>query len=235
MLTTRHCGFGRHRFACPLGLLVGEGWRLDDPNKRFLPALAVCLGLALFSSASLAQEQPIAGGLSSGRDILTQARFQIWRTTTLGSYKGVNAYRDALDAAKIKIGDAADEILGRPAFPYVRGKTDLELTVVSAAELGVKSKSALADVYNRARQLGLVLCPAEVGPQLRLDYRDQPLGKSLIIAMEPVNTYNGDPTILSLMNFGTGLALVGSDGRAEFMVSGIFVLYSPLPIRVAAE
>ena len=151
------------------------------------------------------------------------------------SYKGVNAYRDAFDAAKIKIGDAADEILGRPAFPYVRGKTDLELTVVSAAELGVESESALADVYNRARRLGLVLCPAEVGPQLRLDYRDQPLGESLIIAMEPVNTYNGDPTILSLMNFGTGLALVASDGRAEFMVSGYLRFVFALPIRVAAE
>ena len=188
VLPTRHCGFGRRRFACPLELLVGEGWRLDDPNKRFLPALAVFLGLAVFSSAALAQEQPISGGLSSGLDINTQARFQIWRRTTLGSYKGVDAYRDALDAAKIKIGDAADEILGRPAFPYVSGKMDVELTVVSAAELGVESKSALADVYNRARQLGLVLCPAEVGPQLRLDYRDQPLGESLIIAMEPVNT-----------------------------------------------
>jgi hypothetical protein len=235
VLTTRYCGFGRHRFACPLGLFVGEGWWLGSPNKRFLPALTVCLGLALFSSASLAQEQPIAGGLWSGRDILTQARFQIWRTTTLGSYKGVNAYRDALDAAKIKIGDAADEILGRPAFPYMRGKTDLELTVVSAAELGVESESALADVYNRARQLGLVLCPAEVGPQLRLDYRDQPLGESLIIAMEPVNTYNGDPTILSLVNFGTGLALLGSDGRAEFMVRRYLRFVFALPIRVAAE
>jgi hypothetical protein len=80
-----------------------------------------------------------------------------------------------------------------------------------------------------------VLCPAEVGPQLRLDYRDQPRGESLIIAMEPVNTYNGDPTILSLMNFGAGLALVGSDGRAEFMVSGYLRFVFALPIRVAAE
>src|SRR5262249_17465753 len=97
-------------------------------------------------------------------------------------------YRDALDAAKIKIGDAADEILGRAAFPYGREKTVVELTVVSAAELGVESESSLADFYNRADQLGLMLCPAEVAPQLRLDYRDQPFGKTLIIAMEPVNT-----------------------------------------------
>jgi hypothetical protein len=53
--------------------------------------------------------------------------------------------------------------------------------------------------------------------------------------MEPVNTYNGDPTILALMNFGTGLALVGSDGRAEFMVTRHLLFVFALPIRVAAE
>ena len=93
MLLTRHCGFDRS----PV--------RLSISNKPTL--LAVFLGLAAFSSAALAQEQPISGGLSSGLDINTQARFQIWRRTTLGSYKGVDAYRDALDAAKIKIGVAA--------------------------------------------------------------------------------------------------------------------------------
>ena len=86
MLLTRHCGFDRS----PV--------RLSISNKPTL--LAVFLGLAAFSSAALAQEQPISGGLSSGLDINTQAQFQIWRRTTLGSYKGVDAYRDALDAAK---------------------------------------------------------------------------------------------------------------------------------------
>src|SRR5215831_288883 len=165
MLPMRHCGFGRHRFARPSGPLVGGGWRLDGPNKSCLPALAICLGLAAFSSVTFAQEQPIRG-LSSGLDLSSQAPFRTWRTTTIGSYKGVNAYRDALDAAKIKIGDAADEILGRAAFPYAREKTVVELTVVSAAELGVEFESSLADFYNRARQLGLMLCPAEVALQL---------------------------------------------------------------------
>jgi hypothetical protein len=207
-------------------------WTATGSQPR-LPSLAVCLGLAVFSSgAALAREKPI-GRLSS--DISTQARFQIWRTTTLGPYKGVDAYRNALDAAKIKIGNAADEILGRPAFPYVRGKTDVELTVVSAAELGVESESPLADIYNRARQLGLVLCPPEVGPQLRLDYRDQPRGESLNIAMEPITTHSGNPTILSLANFDSGLALLGSDGRSEFMVPRyvrfVFAIPGKLPLE----
>src|SRR5215471_2812398 len=97
MLPMRHSSFGRHRFACPLKLRGGRWW-LDGPNKSCLPALTICLGLAAFSSVSFAQEQSIPGGLSSGLDLRTQAPFYIWR-----SYKGVNAYRDALDAANIKI------------------------------------------------------------------------------------------------------------------------------------
>jgi hypothetical protein len=193
-------------------------------NGCWLQSLIVALGLAVFSSSALAQQQH---GIDS-----TQGRFQIWRTTTLGSHKGVDSYRDALDAAKMKIGDAADEILGRPAFHYVREKTEVELTLVSAAELGVKSESPLSEVYQRATQLGLALCPPEVGPQLRLDYRDQPVGESLLIAMDPVKTYYGDPTILSLINFGSGLALVGSDGRAESMVSGYLRFVFALPKRI---
>jgi hypothetical protein len=231
----RYCGFGRHRFACPSELLVARRWRLDAPNKLCLPALAICLGLAAFSSVAFAQEQPIPRGLSSGLDLSSQAPFRTWRTTTIGSYKGVNAYRDALDAAKIKIGDAADEILGRPAFPYVREKTEVELAVVSAAELGVESESSLADFYNRARQLGLMLCPAEAALQLRLDYRDQPLGETLIIAMEPVNTYGGEPTILSLVNWGTGLALLGGTGRSDFIVHPYFRFVFAFPERVAED
>jgi hypothetical protein len=186
---------------------------------RRLRTLVIWLGFAVSLSAALAQDEPIPGAQPGGVNVNQPAHFQIWRTITLGTYKGVDAYRDALDAAQIKIGDAADEILGRPAFPYARTKTDVELAVLSAADLGVESESSsLADMYKRARQVGLELCPAEVGPQLRLDYRNQPLGEALHIAMEPVATYSGDPTILALANWGTGLLLIGSDGRSQSMV-----------------
>ena len=197
--------------------------------------MVVCLGASALLSAALAQDQPISGGQSTGLDVNTSARFQIWRTTTLGAYKGVDAYRSALDAAKIKIGDAAEEVLGRPAFPYGRTKTDVQLTLVWASELGVESESALAAVYNRARQLGLVLCPAEIGPQLRLDYRDQPVGEALDIAMEPVATYSGALTILALVNFGSGLALIGGDGRSDATVPRARRFVFALPARGRLE
>ena len=219
------------------------GWprmRLQHRSRCARPLhtpFVIWLGLAVSLSAALAQDEPIPSAQSSGVNVNTPAHFQIWRRITLDAYKGVDAYRDALDSAKIKIGDSADEILGRPAFPYARTKTDVELAVLSAADLGVGSDQAsLAEVYQRARQAGFELCPAEVGPQLRLDYRNQPLGEALDIAMEPVATYRGDPTILTLVNWGTGLMLVGRDGRPESMVfrKSRFVFALPTKGRLEA-
>src|SRR5262245_31088098 len=116
-------------------------------------------------------------------------------------------------------------------------KTDVKLAVLSAAELGVDSdESSLSDVYKRARQVGLELCPAEVGPQLRLEYRNQPPGEALHIAMQPVARYNGEPTILALANFApSGLVLIGSDGRFEFMVPSTFRFVFALPTNGRLE
>jgi hypothetical protein len=196
---------------------------------------AACLGLALSLSAASAQDRQIQDPKSTALIVDAPARFQTWHKITLGAHKGVNAYRNALDAAGIKIGDSADEILGRPAFRYAGMTTEVELTLLSAAKLGVEPEAALSDLYSRARQIGLELCPAEVGPQLRLDYRNQPLGEALNIAMEPVATYDGQPTILSLVNFGSGLALIGGNGRPDFKVSRALLYVFALPARGRLE
>jgi hypothetical protein len=197
--------------------------------------LVMWLGLAVSLSAALAQDESMSGARSSGLNVSGPAHFEIWRTITLGTNKGVDAYRESLDSAGIKIGNAADEILGRPAFPYTGMKTDVELALLSAADLGVETESSLSDLYKRAKQVGLELCPAEVAPQLRLDYRNQPLGEALNIAMEPVATHSGEPTILALVNFGTGLALIGSDGRSEFMVPRTWRFVFAIPARGRLE
>jgi hypothetical protein len=125
------------------------------------------------------------------------------------------ALRNALDAARCAIGYSAEQILARPAFTVGTTRTDVELVAVSAAELGFQTETAtLADIYARAQQLGFGLAAAEVAPQLRLQYLDQPLG-SFIIAMEPIKTWNGEPMILAVANGGAGLSLIGQDGSAD--------------------
>ena len=126
----------------------------------------------------------------------------------------------ALDAAGCGIGDTAGEILARPTFTVSATKADVGLIAVSVAELGFQAGTAsLADIYARARQLGFGFAAAEVAPQLRLQYFDQPIGEFLIIGMEPIKTWNGEPIILTVANGGAGLILIGQNGSADAQIS----------------
>jgi hypothetical protein len=149
--------------------------------------------------------------------ILVKSAFAIpvWRTITVGTFANSFALLNALDAAGCSIGGSAEEILARPAFTVGTTKTNVELFAVSAAELGFQTDTApLADIYARAQQLGLGLAVAEVAPQLRLQYFDQPMGEFLI-GMEPIKTWKGEPVILTVANGGAGLVLIGRDGSAD--------------------
>jgi hypothetical protein len=149
--------------------------------------------------------------------------FPVWKTITVGIYKNVKAVREALNAAPrpIHVGNWANEILGRPAFPYGEAAAELGLVVVSVSALGFGEDGAsLKDIYARASQLDLALCPAEAGPILRLAYLDQPLGEFLHIAMKPVTRYGGEPTDLTVANGGAGLLLIGGDARSDLVLPG---------------
>jgi hypothetical protein len=139
----------------------------------------------------------------------------VWRRITVGTFANSFALLSALDAAGCVIGSSAEEILARPAFTVGTSKTTVELFAVSAAELGFQTATApLVDIYARAQQLGFGLAAAEVAPQLRLQYFEQPMGE-LLIGMEPIKTWNGEPFILAVANGGAGLALIGRDGSAD--------------------
>lgn len=121
--------------------------------------------------------------------------FKTWRTVKLGTgLKTADDFRKAHKKADCKIGDWGNDILGKPAFEQsvAEKETEVELVNVSVAELGFKDGATRKDIYNRAQELGLDLCPAEVGPQLRLQYQDQPKGEWVVIAMEPISDSDGD-------------------------------------------
>src|SRR5262245_8442749 len=175
----------------------------------------------------------------------------IWKTITVGGSKGVNAIRQAMDSAPcpIFIGDEADEILGRPAFPFNKTPFELDLVVLSVfdlgfgdpisrndIELGASVEASLRDIYARAPSLGLSLCPAEVGPALRLNYLDHPLGEYLHLAMQPVARDSGELIDFRIGNGGAGLMLVGGNGHSDVKFPGAtrFVFVRPRAGAVTA-
>lgn len=96
---------------------------------------------------------------------------------------------------------------------------EVELVIVAVAELGFKEGATLRDIYERAASLGLGLCPAEVGPQLRLQYKNQPEDEWLRVAMEPITDSGGDLDVFGVGRGHVGLWLHGSDGHPDIFWS----------------
>jgi hypothetical protein len=189
----------------------------------------VLVAQALVVLALMAIATP-AFGQAPALEVKTASELPIWKSITVGLHRGVNAVRNALDEAKIAIGDSADEILGRPAFTFAGERQQLNLVVLSVAELGFGAQGGtLGDIHARAIRIGFELCPEEVAPQLRLQYRNQPAGEFLHVAMKPQSTYRGDPVDFTLANSGAGLSLLGGSARPDLVIAGnvAFVFVRP--------
>ena len=211
---------------CPAS---GECSRI--PNRNLLILVTLC-ATCMLQFASEARAQCAARDVSHNKLLLASEAPKVpirsaaeaapWKRVELGTFKDSLALRNALDAAGCNIGGLASEILARPAFAVSSTRASVELVAISAVELGFTANTVtLGALYARARQLGFGFADAEVGPQLRLQYSDQPVGEFLVIGMEPMMTWSGEPAILTVANSGAGLALVGQDGRPDADVSAI--------------
>ncbi len=129
---------------------------------------------------------------------MSERVWKTWMTIKLGRQKSVEEIRQALKASGNNISDWANDILGKPAFTVSETEQDVELVNVSVEELGFKQSACYADICKRALELGLDLCPAEVGPQLRLQYKDQPKGTYVVVAMNAITDSDGDLLVFSV-------------------------------------
>ncbi|MBI2012908.1 MAG: hypothetical protein HYS88_00430 [Candidatus Colwellbacteria bacterium] len=123
--------------------------------------------------------------------------FLVWRTITLGAFfKDVNSIKKALEKNGFQVSDWAADLMSQAAFRLATESIDVDLVRLTVAELGFPEGATLQEIYARGKELGLNLCPAEVGPALRYQYPDQPKGEWLTIAMEPIAGSDGRPLVL---------------------------------------
>ncbi len=218
--------------------------------RTILVAAALCAGGLILNAReaeaqcaakAVAQNATLSRTASAPSPITrSNATLKVWKTVTLGDFANSFALRNALDAANCGIGYLAEEIIARPAFTVAATKTELDLVAVSPAELGFADGSAsLREIYLRAEAVGLSLAPAETGPELRLQYFDQPLGEFLRIGMKPITTWNGDPVIFVVANGGAGLIVIGQKASADTQIPTsspfLFVRARELPKVEAAS
>lgn len=103
------------------------------------------------------------------------------------------------------------ELLARTDFSRESQKYDLVCFTVRG--LGFPNGATIEKIFQRAQELGLELCPAEVGPHLRLQYRDE---EYMFIAMKPVSGRNGDSYVFYLGTNGDQLLLFGRGANPSF-------------------
>jgi len=197
---------------CAIGLADG---RADEVVERATPGQDECGHDRPVDASVAAIAATHHRALPTTRDEKRAERVPVWKTIVLGVPDGIGAIRAAL-GAHCRVGGLARAILDAPAFITDRVPTPVDLVVLSAAEMGLEGESvARAAIDRQAAQLGLALCPPDVGPQLRLQYPDQPAREFLQIAMHPVVTRQGEQAAFIVGNGGDGLLLIGSDARRE--------------------
>ncbi|MFZ2152405.1 MAG: hypothetical protein WAV09_04860 [Minisyncoccia bacterium] len=113
----------------------------------------------------------------------------MWKTIKLGTnLKTSDDFRAALKQMRVHVSKQGNNIFRRKRpFIVSEEEVSMNLTSVSVEDLGFPEWTLYRDIIAKAMSLGLRLCPAEIGPQLRLQCTDQ-LNYNYIVAMEPIIT-----------------------------------------------
>jgi RNA polymerase sigma factor (sigma-70 family) len=157
-------------------------------------------------------------------------------TITLGAHRSGADLLDTLLEEKFRISLWSMQALENPDFPVAAEEITVDIVVVSMLEMGfVEGELATLDtIYDRAKQMGLEMCPVETAAQLRLRFLDQPdwrtkerLGEFFVMSEPFFLTPDGLPKIFSVvrddryphLETGIGLWLI-SNGTVEAGVEG---------------
>lgn len=116
-----------------------------------------------------------------------------------------------LTQAGINKSSYAEDMIRNADFTTLPTAQMLDTVRLKVRDLGFSDDNTTTDqLYKRAEELGLGLCPPEVGPQYRLQYKDQPLEEWFYIGMKQITDSRGDHPVFVLGRREDRLFLGGS-------------------------
>lgn len=139
-----------------------------------------------------------------------QIRFQ---QLTIGRQTGAELEQE-LASKEFKFDGWAKSLLKQISGSKVQ--REVELVRLTVADLGFMNLTQYDEICKKAKQLGLELCPPEVGPLLRLALPNQPMGDWIKVAMQALRNSDGNPRIFDVAHGGGGRwlhATYGGHGR----------------------
>lgn len=142
---------------------------------------------------------------------LVPVTLPFWLSVRLGIHKTAESYIAALEAAGMKVGTYARQIL--PKVTFASKEEEIEIFLGSARDFGFTRNTARKAIFERAALHGYYPCPAEVGPAGRLQYTDQPHGEYRVLAMEPIAVADRLLKVFGFEHDDDGVWLDTSDGH----------------------
>ncbi len=127
--------------------------------------------------------------------------------------KNSKEYTKELTKQGFKIYEYAQDMLNK--LESLKQKEKIDIVSFSVEQLGFPNGATLKEIYGKAKELGLELCPPQVGPELRLNYKDQPMDEWLRIAMDSITDRSGRPGVFDVEHGSDGLWLVDDSGDPD--------------------
>lgn len=117
--------------------------------------------------------------------------------TTIGGKTKPELIKE-LKEKKINISDCAKQMMDNKDFTTSKQPEKIILICLTVKDLGFPNGATTKQTYDKAEKLGLELCPAETGPNLRLNYLDQLPGNRCYIGMKQITDSGGVPRVFEL-------------------------------------
>ena len=80
-------------------------------------------------------------------------------------------------AQGIALNEYAQNTFADPGFTTAAESSIVDSVEITVADLGLTDGGTIGQIHRRMAEVGLALCPIELGPHLRLQFLDQPEGQ----------------------------------------------------------
>ncbi|HAU65800.1 MAG: hypothetical protein UT30_C0010G0020 [Candidatus Uhrbacteria bacterium GW2011_GWF2_39_13] len=88
----------------------------------------------------------------------------------------------------------------------LKSPEEAKLIRLSVEDLGFPSGATTDQIFAKAQELGLELCPPEVGPQFSLQYTDQSMDEYTFVGMKQIHA-DGDQRVFGMLRNDNGMRL----------------------------
>ena len=150
-----------------------------------------------------------------------EGKIQRYETTIGGKTK--DTLVSELQKKDIYVTGRAKDLLNSPDFKTSKSTEDLHLVRLTVGDLGFTNGATTDQIYARAFEFGLELCPAEVGPHLRLQ---SDISEWTLVAMKQIADRGGYPSVFFLYHDGAKLELCAIyAGPSDWWRAGIQFLF----------